>query len=83
MRVTVRPSALLRSIRSQVRPTIRSSCSRSAARGIDLRRVKADRARKSVGTERTFDHDISSGAALREQLERIVGLTWDRIERSR
>lgn len=54
-----------------------------AARGIDLRRVKADRARKSVGTERTFDHDISSGAALREQLERIVGLTWDRIERSR
>jgi DNA polymerase-4 len=54
-----------------------------AARGIDLRRVKADRARKSVGAERTFDHDISSGAALREQLERIVGLTWDRIERSR
>ena len=54
-----------------------------AARGIDLRRVKADRARKSVGAERTFDHDISSGAALREQLERIVGLCWDRIERSR
>ena len=53
-----------------------------AARGIDLRRVKADRARKSVGAERTFDHDISSGAALREQLERIVGLCWDRIERS-
>jgi len=54
-----------------------------AARGIDLRRVKADRARKSVGAERTFDHDISSGAALREQLERIVGLCWDRIERSK
>ena len=54
-----------------------------AARGIDLRRVKADRARTSVGAERTFDHDISSGAALREQLERIVGLCWDRIERSR
>ncbi len=53
-----------------------------AARGIDLRRVKADRARKSVGAERTFDHDISSGAALREQLERIVSLCWDRIERS-
>lgn len=53
-----------------------------AARGIDLRRVKADRARKSVGVERTFDHDISSGAAMREQLERIVGLCWDRIERS-
>jgi len=54
-----------------------------AARGIDLRRVKADRARKSVGAERTFDHDISSGAALREQLERIAGLSWDRIERAR
>lgn len=54
-----------------------------AARGIDLRRVQSDRARKSVGSERTFDHDISSGAALREQLERIVGLSWDRIERAR
>ena len=53
-----------------------------AARGIDLRRVKADRPRKSVGSERTFETDISSGAVLREQLERIVGLTWDRIERS-
>jgi DNA polymerase-4 len=53
-----------------------------AARGIDLRRVKADRARKSVGAERTFDHDISSGPALREALERIVQLTWDRIEKS-
>ena len=53
-----------------------------AARGIDLRRVEADRPRKSVGAERTFDHDISSGAAMREQLERIVGLCWDRIERS-
>ena len=54
-----------------------------AARGIDLRRVKADRARKSIGAERTFDHDISSGPALREALERIVQLTWDRIEKSR
>lgn len=54
-----------------------------AARGIDLRRVKADRARKSVGAERTFDHDISSGPALREALERIVQLTWDRIEKSK
>ncbi len=54
-----------------------------AARGIDLRRVKADRARKSVGAERTFDHDISSGPALREALERIAQITWDRIEKSR
>ncbi|MBK6803238.1 DNA polymerase IV [Novosphingobium sp.] len=53
-----------------------------AARGIDLRRVKANRARKSVGAERTLEKDISSGPALREVLDRIVQLTWDRIERS-
>lgn len=53
-----------------------------AARGIDLRRVKANRARKSVGAERTLDKDVSSGPALREVLDRIVQLTWDRIERS-
>ena len=34
-----------------------------AARGIDLRRVKANRARKSVGAERTLEKDISSGPA--------------------
>ncbi|MDE2435906.1 MAG: DNA polymerase IV [Sphingomonadales bacterium] len=53
-----------------------------AARGIDLRRVKANRARKSLGAERTFDKDISSGSALREVLERIIAITWDRIESS-
>jgi DNA polymerase-4 len=53
-----------------------------AARGIDLRRVKANRARKSLGAERTLDKDISSGAALREVLERIIAITWERIERS-
>ncbi len=53
-----------------------------AARGIDLRRVKANRPRKSVGAERTFERDISAGSALRDTLERIIGLTWERIERS-
>lgn len=53
-----------------------------AARGIDLRQVKADRPRKSVGSERTFERDISSGPALRETLERIIELVWERIERS-
>ena len=53
-----------------------------AARGIDLRRVKANRPRKSLGAERTLDKDISSGAALREVLERIIAITWERIERS-
>ncbi|MBW8785905.1 MAG: DNA polymerase IV, partial [Novosphingobium sp.] len=53
-----------------------------AARGIDLRRVSADRARKSVGAERTFDRDLSTGAALRAALDDIVDAVWERIERS-
>lgn len=53
-----------------------------AARAIDLRQVKADRPRKSVGGERTFERDISSGSALRETLERIIEIVWERIERS-
>jgi len=53
-----------------------------AARGIDLRQVKADRPRKSVGGERTFERDISTGRELRETLERIIEIVWERIERS-
>lgn len=53
-----------------------------AARGIDLRRVKANRPRKSVGAERTLDKDISSGASLREVLERIIALSWARIAKA-
>ncbi|MCW1430320.1 DNA polymerase IV [Novosphingobium sp. JCM 18896] len=53
-----------------------------AARGIDLRRVKANRPRKSLGAERTFDRDLSSGPMLREALDNIVEIIWDRIERA-
>ncbi|MFD2782617.1 DNA polymerase IV [Novosphingobium pokkalii] len=53
-----------------------------AARGIDLRAVMADRPRKSVGAERTFDRDLSSGSVLRETLETIIDLAWDRIARA-
>jgi len=53
-----------------------------AARGIDLRPVRAHRLRKSVGGERTFAEDIGSGAALRETLETIIAIAWDRIEAS-
>ena len=53
-----------------------------AARGIDLRQVKANRPRKSLGAERTFDKDISSGSALRAVLDKIIAITWDRIEAS-
>ncbi len=51
-----------------------------AARGIDLRPVRAHRIRKSVGGERTFSEDIGGGEALRETLENIVEIVWDRIE---
>ena len=53
-----------------------------AARGIDLRRVRADRPRKSVSAERTFDHDLSSGERLRDTLEDIIAIAWERIERA-
>lgn len=53
-----------------------------AARGIDLRRVSANRPRKSLGGERTFDRDLSSGAMLREALDNIIDIVWERIERA-
>ncbi len=51
-----------------------------AARGIDLRPVRANRIRKSIGGERTFSDDLSSGPALRDALDRIIAVVWDRIE---
>lgn len=50
-----------------------------AARGIDLRPVRANRHRKSIGGERTFHEDISSGPALRDALENIIDIVWARI----
>ena len=54
-----------------------------AARGIDLRPVRAHRVRKSVGGERTFSEDISSGALLRETLENTIEYVWESIERTK
>ena len=50
-----------------------------AARGIDLRPVRANRIRKSIGGERTFHDDVSSGQALRDRLEEIIEIVWARI----
>ena len=50
-----------------------------AARGIDLRRVDANRPRKSIGGERTFARDLSSGPVLREALDNIIEIVWERI----
>ena len=54
-----------------------------AARGVDLRPVRTNRLRKSVGGERTFSEDIHDAEALRETCERIVDIVWERIERAR
>ncbi|WP_435416915.1 DNA polymerase IV [Parerythrobacter aurantius] len=54
-----------------------------AARGIDLRPVRADRIRKSVGGERTFSVDQHEPDELRETLERIIAIVWDSVERTR
>ena len=51
-----------------------------AARGIDLRPVRANRRRKSLGGERTFFDDISTGPALHETLDTIADIVWGRIE---
>lgn len=51
-----------------------------AARGVDLRPVRAHRIRKSVGGERTFSSDKSAGEDLRETLEAIIDIVWERIE---
>ncbi len=53
-----------------------------AARGVDLRPVRANRLRKSVGGERTFSEDIHDADALRETCERIIDIVWERIERA-
>lgn len=50
-----------------------------AARGIDLRPVRANRKAKSIGGERTFSTDLSEPDELRDTLERIIAIVWDRI----
>ncbi len=51
-----------------------------ASRGIDLRPVRANRRRKSLGAERTFAQDIGSPGAMHETLDTIADIVWDRIE---
>ncbi len=54
-----------------------------ASRGIDLRPVRSSRQRKSVGGERTFHEDQHTASELRETLERIIDIVWERIERNK
>ena len=41
--------------------------------------MRANRIRKSIGGERTFSEDISAESELRDTLERIIDIVWDRI----
>ena len=52
------------------------------ARGIDEREVRPDRPYKSASAERTFDEDLSDPERLGNELGRIAGYAWDRIERA-
>jgi len=51
-------------------------------RGIDDRAVRPDRPYKSVSAERTFDEDLRDPTVLADQLERIAGFAWARIDRA-
>ncbi len=53
-----------------------------AARGIDERPVRADRARKSVGVENTFPVDLFTYEAARDQLREIIDKVWEYCERA-
>ncbi|GGN57779.1 DNA polymerase IV [Novosphingobium indicum] len=53
-----------------------------AARGVDLRQVRADRPRKSVGGERTFSENIEDPDTLRDTMDSIIEIVWERIERA-
>lgn len=54
-----------------------------AARGIDDRPVNANSIRKSIGGETTYFDDKRSSAELRDAIEEIIDLVWERIERYR
>lgn len=49
------------------------------ARAIDDRPVQPHRTRKSLGGERTFGQDKWTGADLRDALDHVIDIVWDRI----
>lgn len=50
-------------------------------RGIDLREVKPNRKRKSIGVERTFDQNLEKEDAILLKLENIASILWEVLER--
>ena len=53
----------------------------AAAQGRDERPVRAHRAAKSIGAERTFATNLTDPAELSEALGRLADAVWERIER--
>ena len=54
----------------------------SISRGIDLRAVRPDRERKSVGAEETFASDLHGFEELAGELDQILDRLWARCERA-
>ncbi|KQT53327.1 DNA polymerase IV [Aureimonas sp. Leaf454] len=50
------------------------------ARGIDERAVRANRVRKSVGAENTFDRDLYDKAEMHNALQPIIDKVWRHCE---
>ncbi len=72
----VDPAMLAREFRSSTDWLLRM------AQGLDDRPVMAHRIRKSLGAERTFDHDLFDADALMAALANIVDAVWDRSGRT-
>ena len=53
-----------------------------AARGIDNRRVKPDRIRKSVGVERTYSEDLVGRESIESAMNKIISMLWERIQKT-
>lgn len=54
---------------------------KAIAHGVDTRLVTADRERKSVGAETTFDRDLVSVVEMREAIPALVEKVWGRCAR--
>jgi DNA polymerase-4 len=52
-----------------------------AARGVDERPVRAHRAAKSIGAERTFETNLTDAGAISDALARVAEAAWERIAR--
>ena len=52
------------------------------ARGIDHRPVRANRERKSIGSENTFAHDLTRFEEMRAEIQPLIDQVWGWCERT-